>query len=60
MTRLTRQTVFLAVASLGMVAWILQTAMNDPIGAVMHVGLIYLTVRLTLRYLTPYSVHSAP
>jgi hypothetical protein len=40
----------LAIACLGALAWIVQTALTDPVEAVLLLALIYLTSHLTQRF----------
>jgi uncharacterized membrane protein YGL010W len=39
----------LAIACLGALAWIVQTALTDPVEGVIVLGLMYLTVHLAQR-----------
>jgi hypothetical protein len=43
----------LAIACLAALAWIVQTALADPVEAVILLGLMYLTVHLTQRFRSP-------
>ncbi|NHN65448.1 hypothetical protein G9463_19410 [Haloarcula sp. JP-Z28] len=40
----------LAVACIAALAWIVQTALTDPVEGVIVLGLMYLTVHLTQRF----------
>jgi len=41
---------FLGVACIATLAWLVQTALTDPVEAVMMLGLIYLVSHLTQRF----------
>jgi len=43
----------LAVACIAALAWIVQTALTDPVEGVIVLGLMYLTVHLTQRFHSP-------
>ncbi|QUJ74023.1 hypothetical protein [Haloarcula marismortui] len=43
----------LAVACIAALAWIVQTALTDPVEGVIVLGLMYLTVYLTQRFHSP-------
>jgi len=42
----------LAIACIGALAWLVQTALTDPVEAALMLGLIYLVVHLTRQYHT--------
>ena len=42
----------LAIACIAALAWLVQTALTDPVEAVMMLGLIYLVSYLTQQYRT--------
>jgi len=48
-----RQRVLRTVAAVAIVGWILKTMLTEPTEGIMLVGLIYLTVQFTRRYITP-------
>jgi hypothetical protein len=48
-----RQRVLRTIAAVAVLGWILKTMLTEPTEGIMLVGLIYLTVHFTRRYVSP-------